>query len=416
MAKKSAANPTERTTAPRRRHGGALEKLEGMVDEALDRARAAEPRPRNEMAPETESLGREQGLAPEAQPEPVPVSEANKESGGITGLIAVREHPKPLWEEGLICYNHVANRIELVEDGGVACAVTKVALIHALTEMAGVEWHSWDDPRILELMRTGQGLEEFSALFAGVPSPWFFIWLSLRLYPDTEFYRSSIENYPLPSPKIASEAVRAAIQRVISVKKGLCEFFGEPGVFELIACLSNSSDRATIIPVMDRERTRISRPQGDVIPLLSDAELPPPPSDGRASKVERRIRASALAGAFEHIEADLVKLHDPVVARFQKVLDALYQDGKACATFEGNQELTRRLVELADRFGIKLFFATPDRLRHEVRVHCVNTPRSAAGVFRVQAANKKNTQFSSSPAFPHLIAGRAATDPGADAG
>jgi hypothetical protein len=142
------------------------------------------------------------------------------------------------------------------------------------------------------------------------------------------------------------------------------------------------------------------------IPLLSESELPPRPTDGRASKVERRIKASELPAAFERIEARLARFHDPVVNRFQRILDTLHEKGKACARFEDNQELTRRVVEMADRFGIRLFFETPDQEQHEVRLHCVHVTGTAAGVFRVQAANKKNTQLSSSPTFPRLVAAR----------
>jgi hypothetical protein len=346
------------------------------------------------IAPQTGSPSKEQEPVAKVPLRPVPVREPPEEV----------EQVKLGLEEALLCYDHFNNHLTPCvgrdDPGATAYQLLHFGFRDALIKKTGLE-HSQ--------IGRGTKAEELEELFAGIYPPYFF--LGLRLYPTFATHGGS-----------PTDAVSSAVDRLLSIKdtpkesQEFCEFFGEPGVFEAIACLTKIKDGANISSMLERVRRNISRPEGDIIPLLSDAELPPPPSDGRASKVERRIRASALPGAFEHIEADLVKLHDPVVARFQKVLDALHQRGGACATFEDNQELTRRVVELADRFGIRLFFDTPDRLRHEVRVHCVNTPRSAAGVFRVQAANKKNTQFSSSPSFPHLIAGRAATDQGADAG
>jgi hypothetical protein len=158
-------------------------------------------------------------------------------------------------------------------------------------------------------------------------------------------------------------------------------------------------------PPWHSDRVRSPTPSID-IPLLSDTELPPRPSDGRASKVERRIKASELPAAFERIEAELTRLHDPVVKTFQRVLDVLHRDGKACASFEDNQELTRRILQIADRFGIRLFFDAPDQKRYEVRVRCGKGHGSAAGEFRVETAEKQRTHLDSSPTWPPLIADR----------
>jgi hypothetical protein len=347
------------------------------------------------------------GTAPQAEP----VSERDEARGGLTGLLAEQEQATAAHEEAVVGFNlgqwvdgdcgvHLAEGMASV--GGLVAN----SLVRVICDLAGV--------KIVVLSAAGDPAHSYTfafdqpsrvaTLFDGISPSFFFF--RLRLYGD------SVPN--LSPNECVTSALRAAVQRALSLKDEFCEFFGEPGVCELVACLTSSQDRANIRSMLERTRRNISRPEGDIIPLLSDAELPPPPSDGRASKVERRIRASALPGAFEHIEADLVKLHDPVVARFQKVLDALHERGRACATFEDNQELTRRVLELADRFGIKFFFDTPDRERHEVRVQCVNSHGSAAGEFRVWTCNQKKARLSSGPTFPRLVAGRLGSDRGSN--
>src|SRR5712692_8016548 len=142
------------------------------------------------------------------------------------------------------------------------------------------------------------------------------------------------------------------------------------------------------------------------IPLLSDAELPPPPTDRRASKVERRIKASELHAALDNVEADLATLHDPVLKRFQKVLDTLHEDGKACRNFEDNIELARRVLEMADRFGIRLIYTKETDIRgketseqHEVRMRCIEGNGAVGGIFQLRSSGTPAVTISSSPAW-----------------
>jgi hypothetical protein len=146
------------------------------------------------------------------------------------------------------------------------------------------------------------------------------------------------------------------------------------------------------------------------IPLLSEAELPPrEDGDGRRSKVVRRIKGEKLPAAFARIDAELARLHDPLVARFQRVLDALHEkgseEGQACSTFEANKDLVDRILALADKFGVKLFHGAGDT-RQQVRLRCVNVSGMAAGEFRVETADRGKTRVTSGPTFPRLIAWR----------
>ncbi len=125
------------------------------------------------------------------------------------------------------------------------------------------------------------------------------------------------------------------------------------------------SGTAEIVPTPDSNKreealTPPARPgaehrtHGDV-PLLDAALLPPPPTDRRFSRLVRRIDFPALEQHVGALDAELVRLHDPVVRRFQEFLDRLA--GEACPLATDNHKLVSLVNKRVDGIGIQLMHA-----------------------------------------------------------
>ncbi len=140
------------------------------------------------------------------------------------------------------------------------------------------------------------------------------------------------------------------------------------------------------------------------VPRLPRSE-PPDAQDRRGARPERLFDIDQFrAAAARRLDAELEALHDPVIGRFQRFLDALA--GEACREFEQNAELARIVSDLADRFGIYLYGQDKGGQWHAVRVRCVQVPASVAGAFQGRLAGTARTSILTSVTLPRLRAGR----------
>jgi hypothetical protein len=250
----------------------------------------------------------------------------------------------------IIRYNLDTNRIELADGEDHAVAFTKFAFAAVLCGLAVVEGN-WTKAR--EFTRTGQGMEEFVPLFAGVPRPaFFFLWVRL---------------YSRHSPLEAK--IDAAVERVRMHKAEFCESFSEPGVCEVIACLSRTKERSIINRVIEREKRNIPKAEGE------EATLPPVPTEekrgrGRPPKVKDLDIATVEKAAQDLLEK-VVPLETRMIALFQDFLDDIA--GKAPLTAEDSQKLAKFVAQQADRYGMTLLCRDKrregDGLFHPIRLN-----------------------------------------------
>jgi hypothetical protein len=134
---------------------------------------------------------------------------------------------------------------------------------------------------------------------------------------------------------------------------------------------------------------------GDV-PLLDAASMPPPPAVGRPSRVLKRIDYAALTQHAGVLDAELARLHEPVVRRFQEFLDGLA--GEACPARADNGKLIALVNDRADRLGIRLTFSSPSGEAVVVRL------KFASGVFEARTPGRGGSLAYSGAAFSVLVA------------
>jgi hypothetical protein len=199
------------------------------------------------------------------------------------------------------------------------------------------------------------------------------------------------------------------LQLADSLHTGEAKAGGAEYGFTYTARLTSALKKPDLTSRFEVSDTEEVKQETQDIPLLSESEMPPAPDDdGRRSKVVRRINGAELPAAFARIDSNLKKLHDPVIARFQRLLDALHQrsgEGESCPTLDQNRDLAARILSLADKYGVKLFHSHNGTLQ-QVRFRCVNVLGHVAGEFRVETADRSKTRVTSGPTFPRLIAGR----------
>jgi hypothetical protein len=141
---------------------------------------------------------------------------------------------------------------------------------------------------------------------------------------------------------------------------------------------------------------------GDV-PFLDAESLPPPPTDRRFSRLVRRIDYPALEQQVGVLDAELARLHDPVVRRFQEFLDRLA--GEACPVAEDNHKLVALVNKRVDGLGLQLMYARQGSELVDARLRY--TPGMLAGTFEVWTPGRRASQLYSGVAFPRLVAARA---------
>jgi hypothetical protein len=135
------------------------------------------------------------------------------------------------------------------------------------------------------------------------------------------------------------------------------------------------------------------------VPFLDAESLPPPPTDRRFSRLVRRIDFPTLEQQVGALDAELARLHDPVVRRFQEFLDRLA--GEACPVAEDNHRLVALVNKRGDGLGIQLRYAQQEGELVDARL------RYTPSLFEVWTTGKRGSQLYSGVAFPKLVAARA---------
>jgi hypothetical protein len=157
---------------------------------------------------------------------------------------------------------------------------------------------------------------------------------------------------------------------------------------------SNPREEALSPPRRGGPEPRI---HGDV-PLLDEALLPPPPTDGRYSKVARRIDFPALERQVGALDAELGRLHDPVVRRFQEFLDQLA--GEVCPDKSDNHKLVALVNKRVDGLGIQLMYAERGQELTDVRL------KFSPNHFELWTTGRRGSVLYAGVAFPELVARR----------
>jgi hypothetical protein len=217
---------------------------------------------------------------------------------------------------------------------GIAYAVAV-----AVCDLAGVEMRN-------TATNSGDWISRFSPsgrvaeLFANVCQPYLF--LSSRLYRTAQEANNRWQATVL-------QTVKAAVVRALSVKDEFCEFFGVPGVFELVAGLTSTASQAKISDKIEKVRRTIPKAE----PTLPKENVP-----GTTPEQKRRTIPQAEAPTFEELtgpavdrlieraKARLIELSEPMVAVVQETLKELAGLSDAGRSSEKNQALCRKINDL----------------------------------------------------------------------
>jgi hypothetical protein len=328
---------------------------------------------------------------PGTAPQPVPTSKTNQERGGLTGFPAHGEQAKLVYEEALVCFDFRAHRIERQDGTGSVAEILADTFVSVLSEHFGF--------RPIKVMKrvgrwlniTGDRRKEFSHIdinkdageiirHAIDEQPDYF-YLSLRLYGEGD--KSAILRNALQRA-IDSWFMRQ-IRRPVKIPKEFCYFYGEPGVCELIACLTNVKDKATISSMIERERRNYLQPEEPTLPSA------PPPTE--------RLTRELLEDQLRHTQSKLMELTEPKVQVLQHLLDGVKDVPKHEGTTEENRELCSRVNNIASDFGLRLLYK-------EQSVNLYYDKRD--GFILKTTAEKK--QLYGGPTIPHLQAGLRVAD------
>jgi len=236
-----------------------------------------------------------------------------------------------------------------------------------------------------------------------IPAVWDF--LGARRKPIPRYFQLVFDPGPAHNRSHLSKAtIRGFIDACTSVLKRLAdtpagEFVvgtGRARAWVEAACLTTPEPSWQLYAM---PAPKHGKPNLDV-PLLSESSLPPPTDDGRRSKVVRRLDYAALEGRNAELDKELVRLHQPVVRRFQEYLDQLA--GEACPTARENSALATLVNKKADDFGICLLCQHEQREYEQVRLKVVS------GVFEARTPGRSGGSVYLGAVLPPLRAGSCA--------
>lgn len=126
---------------------------------------------------------------------------------------------------------------------------------------------------------------------------------------------------------------------------------------------------------------------------LVPLRLPPPLVEGevivkKAGRPVTTVRqldaAPFLNESLPKLEADLDRLHEPILDRFQKLLNKL--KGEAAPAFEENDRVAKEIMRLAERYGVDLVYVK-DGVESTVTVRCVNEGDRGVGHFFIRTSS-----------------------------
>ena len=162
---------------------------------------------------------------------------------------------------------------------------------------------------------------------------------------------------------------------------------------------------ATAVKAIEEDRPKIT-------PLDTIEVAPKFADDGRSLRTARLTDRTGIDTLLADAEAAMGEIHNGVLMTFQVYLNDLV--GQALPTLEGNQHLAKRVLEMADKFGVKLFMLIRESEVKQVRIAAAGVPRlknqdspaAVAGKFLVIQAGDGSKKVRESVTFPELAAAR----------